>query len=326
VKKILRIIKWFREVSVLAEDEQRRSDHPEIDVEHLFLALLSIGGPVTDLLAERGVTLAAGRAAFERIHARRLSGIGVSIPGRGGADRRIPAGNTRGGFVYRAGVRKMLEDAANAPAQDIALFHALLDEPSGDAREVLRELGVEPDTFGLAAATEPATATRSKSATEYQRFVGEGPATVWALVSDPDRWLEWNEFEFDRAEMTDSGVIRAHARERHLDGKPAQLKPEFSVSEFVVSRFEPPRLIQWERSFPGADTPGTQSLRLSLTPQKSGTDLTVSFVQTGPVAGRRTLASSLLRPLARLLHPFLVRAHLRGKADNISRALRQQPA
>ena len=162
--------------------------------------------------------------------------------------------------------------------------------------------------------------------TEYRHFIAEAPDTVWALVSDPDRWLEWNDFEFDKAETTESGVIRAHTRERHLNGKPTRVKPEFRVSEFVVSRFEPPRLIQWERSFPGTDKPGTQSLRLSLTPQKFGTDLTVSFVHTGPAPGRRTPMYWLLRPLARLLHPSTVRAHLRGKADIISRALRQQPA
>jgi ATP-dependent Clp protease ATP-binding subunit ClpA len=324
VNKIMRIMKWFREMSILAEDEQRRSDHPEIDVEHLFLALVSIGGPVTDFLAEHGVTLTAARAAFERIHARRLSGIGVSVPE--GAARRIPAGNTRGGFVYREGVRKLLEDAANEPAQDVALFRALLDQPSGDAREVLRDLGVDPDALGQTATTEVDSATRSHRAAEYQRFVGEKPAAVWALVSDPDRWLEWNEFEFDSAETTDDGIIRAYARERRQDGKPMKLKPEFAVSEFVVSRFEPPRLIQWERSFPSANRQGTQSLRLSLAPQKSGTDLTVSFVHIGPLRGRRTPMGWLLRPLAKLLHPFMVRAHLRGKADNISRALRQQPA
>ena len=43
MSKIVRHIKCFREMSILAEDEQRRSDHPKIDVEHLFLALVSIG-------------------------------------------------------------------------------------------------------------------------------------------------------------------------------------------------------------------------------------------------------------------------------------------
>ena len=31
MNKYLRSMKWFREMSVLAEDEQRRSHHPEID-------------------------------------------------------------------------------------------------------------------------------------------------------------------------------------------------------------------------------------------------------------------------------------------------------
>jgi hypothetical protein len=326
MNKIMRTMKWFREMSILAEDEERRSGHPEIDVQHLFLALVSIGGPVTDFLAERGVTLASARAAFEHIHARRLSGIGVNMPDSPDAVRRIPYGTTRGGFVYREGIRTILEGASNDRVQDVALFQALLDEPSGDAREVLRELGVDPEALGAVAAEDSVSATSSKQATDYHRFVAEEPSTVWALLSDPDRWMEWNEFEFDTAETTDGGVVKAYMRNRHLNGKPTRVKPEFRISEFVVSRLEPLRLIQWERSFTGTDKAGTQSLRISLTPQKSGTNLTVSFVHNPPLSGRRSPMYWMLRPLASLLRPSMVRAHLRGKADNISRALRQQPA
>jgi hypothetical protein len=50
--------------------------------------------------------------------------------------------------------------------------------------------------------------------------------------------------------------------------------------------------------------------------------LTITFMRSRPTGGRRRVMHGLLRPLARLLRPFVVRAHLRGKADNISRALR----
>lgn len=322
MNKIMRTMKWFREVSVLAEDEQRRSGHPEIDVEHLFLALMSVGGSVTDSLAERGVTLDAAREAFEHIHARHLLGIGVVASGLRDSGRRIPDGSSRGGFVYREGVRTMLEEASAASVPDVALFRALLDEPSGHVRDALRELGVDPDALDLAAIPQPESHARSEQASEYRRFVASAPDTVWALVSDPERWLEWNDFEFEDATTTDSGFIRAHVRQRRLDGKPTRAKPEFRVSEFVVSRFEPQRLIEWERSFPATDKTAPQSLRLTLTPQASGTEVTITFTQSRPARARRSLMHWLLRPLAMLLRPSLVRAHLRGKADNISRALR----
>ena len=310
MSRIMRTIKWFREVSVLAEGEQRRSRHPEIDVEHLFLALLGIGGPVTDALAERGVTLPATREAFVGIHSHRAASLGIVAVGDAG--RSIPETNARGGFVYRDGVRRMLEGAANRPDPDAALFRALVDEPSGHIREVLREFDVDADELMLAAGS----AAPPERALEYRRFVPAEPAAVWALVSDPERWLEWNGFEFERVEVEETGVLRAYVRQRQLDGKSTRIEPQFRVSEYVVSRFEAPRLIQWERSFPDAGTSATQSLRVELAAQGSGTEVTVSFLSVS--SGRW-----LLRPLARVLHPVMVRAHLRGKADNISRALRQ---
>lgn len=322
MSKIMRTIRWFREVSVLAEDEQRRSGHPEIDVEHLFLALLSIGGPVTDALAGQGVTLANAREAFAGVHARRTAQLGVRVHESAESVRRIPDSNARGGFVYRDGVRKMLEDASNQTVQDVSLFNALIDEPSGHIREVMGELDVNSDDLAVAAARTREDSKEEEQSLDYSRFVPAAPDAVWALVSDPDRWLEWNGFEFERAKVTGTGVLRAYARQRHLDGKPTRVKPQYQVSEYVVSRYEAPYLIQWERSFPEAARGVAQSLRIRLNPQGSGTEVTISFVHTG-ATGRRSIGYWLMRPLAKLLHPMMVRAHLRGKADNISRALRQ---
>lgn len=146
------------------------------------------------------------------------------------------------------------------------------------------------------------------------------------MVSDPDRWLEWNGFEFDHADSDERGVIRASSRDRRVDGKASKVRPEFRISEFVVSRFEPPRLIQWERSFPDAIRSAPQSLRIAIAPDGAGTEITISFLHTGPSSGTKSFVYWLLRPVAKLVHPFVVRAHLRGKADNISRAFRQETA
>lgn len=326
MSKVMRTITWFREVSVLAEDEQRRSGHPEIDVEHLFLALLSIGGPVTDALAGGGLTLAGAREAFAGVHARRAAQLGVRVPESAESAKRIPDSSARGGFVYRDGVRAMLEAASNQSVQDVALFKELIDEPSGHIREVLRDLDVDPDDLAdVAVQAREGSQDGDQEADQsldYRRFVPAAPDAVWALLSDPDRWLEWNGSEFERVEDTGSGVLRAYARQRHPDGKPTRIRPQFQVSEYVVSRSEAPHLIQWERSFPATGRGATQSLRIRLDPQGSGTDVTISFVHTG-ATGRGGIGYWLVRPLAKLLHPVMVRAHLRGKADNISRALRQ---
>lgn len=61
MKNLYLATKSFRELVILAEDEQRRAGHPEIDVEHLFLALLGVGGAVTNTLNSRGITLASAR-------------------------------------------------------------------------------------------------------------------------------------------------------------------------------------------------------------------------------------------------------------------------
>lgn len=139
MNKYLRSMKWFREMSVLAEDEQRRSRHPEIDSEHLLLALVSIGGPVSDALAGRGVTLASTREAAERTHRERIAKLGISLPEE--TPRTIPVEPYRGEFRYRKELRTALEKAACQPQPDVSLFRHLLQEPSGRVREVLQDLG-----------------------------------------------------------------------------------------------------------------------------------------------------------------------------------------
>lgn len=328
--RVGRTMKWFREMSVLAEDEQRRAAHPEIDVEHLFLALLGIGGSVTDALAREGVTLSTARAAFRSLHARRLARLGVTPATAIGGDRRIPEGSTRGGFAYRDGVRAMLENAAAARHPDLTLFRALLDEPSGHAREVLRDLGVDPDD--LLSSLELYVPTQRQrvgdherprgAEREYRRSVPFPVGEVRALLSRPERWLEWNDFEAQSAEVMPSGEVHAHTRERNLDGRPARLTPEFASTDHRIRSPETSDVIEWVRSFPRAPHIARQVLRIELEPRGAGTEVTLSLRRDAADATAdglvRRVSPVLITPLRRVI----VRAHLRGKADNISRALR----
>ncbi|MCI1019081.1 hypothetical protein HWD99_10625 [Microbacterium sp. C5A9] len=350
MSRIVRTMKWFREMSVLAEDEQRRLRHPEIDVEHLFLALLSIGGPVTDALARDGVTLAAARTAFQTLHANRLARLGVSPEGRD-ADRRIPEGTTRGGFVYRDGVRVMLENAAADPHPDRALFAALVDEPSGHVREVLRELGIgthtgtgtdaytgidigtgiDTGTDALASGISDAVVREDTGAREarpgapreYRRFVPFPMDEVRSLVSSPERWLDWNDFEAQAATVSASGTVHAQTRERRIDGRPARVRPAYATTDHRIRSQVRSSRIEWERSFPLAPQSVNQILRIELLPRGTGTDLVLSLRRAASDAStdgarHRSIRALLLAPIRRVV----VRAHLRGKADNVSRALR----
>lgn len=335
MSRMVRTIKWFREISVLAEDEQRRAAHPDIDVEHLFLALLGIGGSVTDALARDGVTLATARTAFQSLYASRLARLGVASTAAIDDGRRIPEGATRGGFVYREGVRAMLENAAAAPHPDLTLFRALLDEPSGHVREVLRDLGVDPDALLLSlerSVPAPRQQIRDQqlrdharprgTEREYRRFVPLPVGEVRALLSHPERWLEWNDFEAQAAQVMPSGEVQAHTRERHVDGRPARLKPEFATTDHRIRSSETLGAIEWVRSFPGAPHIARQVLRIDLEPRGAGTELMLSLrrdaADATPDGLLRRAGRVLLTPLRRVM----VRAYLRGKADNISRALR----
>lgn len=333
MSRIVSTVKWFREVSVLAEDEQRRAAHPEIDAEHLFLALLSIGGPVTQELARNGVTLAPARTAFQSLHANRLSRLGMTPSTAADADRRIPAGSTRGGFVYRESMRAMLETAAASPHPDRTLFTALLDEPAGHVREVLRDLGVDPEVLVSSpelSSAELSSAELSGAAPppkpgferEYRRFVPFPIDEVRTLLSTPQRWLDWNDFEAQSTELMPDGVVHAQTRERHVDGRPARLKPAFATTDHRIRSCDTPDAIEWVRSFPQAPHIAGQVLRIDLVSRGAGTDLTLSLRRDDTDVAPDGLIRRTVRVLLTPLRRMIVRAHLRGKADNISRALR----
>lgn len=315
MSRIRQTMKWFREMSVLAEGEQRAAGHPDIDVEHLFLALLSVGGPVTDALASERISLERARNVFADIHSRRIEALGIRLPTADEGGRRLPDDAGRGEFRYRPGVRRMLEDASAHARPDAALFATLVAEPSGHVREALRELVVEPDaimaSIQVGSAAEPAT-----EPFEYRRFVPAALEEVWALVSNPSRWLEWNNFDFERAEVAGVGEIRAYVGERGAHRRTSRVKPAFRVATFSVTRCEPRRLIQWDGSYPQGGRPGPR-LRIGLRSQGSGTELTLALIPTrdaGPGGPLRWAARAMRSPLAR--------AHLRGRADNLSNALR----
>jgi hypothetical protein len=310
-------------MAVAAQEEQLGADHPRINVEHLFLALLRIGGPVTDALAAEGVTLAVGRKAVDQTHAQRLASLGISLPG-GSDGPRERRQDYLAPLEFDQRAQRLLERAANQAEQDVTLFHTLLDEPSGRVRAVLEVLGVEPANLELAAVAPPplaepppAQADPTQRWYEYRRFVPERPAAVWALVSDPERWLEWNQWEHQKAESTEPGTIRAFTKALGSNGKPVRLKPGLETAIYVVKANEPERLIEWERSWPELRSPVHTHFRIELVPRGSGTEVILKFRADKPKGHFKRLLRFIVRPLIRPSTGF----YLRAKAQGISLAL-----
>ncbi|WP_442864216.1 hypothetical protein [Arthrobacter sp. ATA002] len=69
-------------------------------------------------------------------------------------------------------------------------------------------------------------------------------------MSDPRRRLEWDGYFHGSIEERSDGVLVAKARKVRPDGKPVKVRPQFRVTEFVVSRYLPGQCIEWESSWP----------------------------------------------------------------------------
>ncbi|MDO4887850.1 MAG: SRPBCC family protein [Actinomycetaceae bacterium] len=327
MSKLRNAIRWYNDMAMLSQDEQLRAGHPEINAEHLFLALLSTGGPVTDALASRGVTLGRAREEFVQLHARRLEALGIQLTQIAEEQRRIPD-TVSTASAYGPGVETMLLQASKKPQPDVALFDSLLREASGHISEALHGLGITPDslTFEPPPRTGDARAPGEQPdcggeliVVEHRHVIPAPPEDVWALIGDPDRFLEWNDLEYEHAETTDAGVVRARRRQRELNGKPAKVRPKFAIVDHVMSRYEQPRLIQWERSLPHSPDGHAHSLRVGLHPEGQGTKVTLAIIAPRPSRSRMGPLLRTLRPLSRVQ----TRGYLRAKAYNISRALRQ---
>lgn len=202
-----------------ANVEAVRLGHPEVDMEHLLLALLVTGGPSARLLLDAGVTLDRGRQAVAEVQQRELSDIGVNLllppPGQARYDASaLP--------LPLSGRARELDDRLPFVVDDQALLTALIDDEGGRVRRLLTQVGVDPDALRQAASiddcapsaeagghtglpgcvqpglqsigVEPDSAMPPEPGWLYAVHSQDIPVPadrVWALVSDPERRAEW---------------------------------------------------------------------------------------------------------------------------------------
>lgn len=181
-------LKRAQALSVAAKEEYQRAGHPAIDVEHLLLALLVVGGASGRALAEQGVTLASAREAGERVHADLLRSLGIELTTSAATDLAPDPllADTR--WSARALV-VMREDAL--AHDDRGLLLALLDEPSGHVREILGLLDVDESALraSLARGPQAEAASQSPAGAGAGAVAGTGTATAAedAGLGDVDR-------------------------------------------------------------------------------------------------------------------------------------------
>lgn len=306
-------------LSVAAKEEYQRCGHPEIDVEHLLLALLIVGGPSARILTSEGITLQTARDAAAQLHADHIASLGIltltapptsTIPDPMIAETR---------WSQRA-LDVMGRD--DSRRDDRVLLEALLDEPSGHVVGILDRLGISEGTIRQAIhqhLESPASIGGQTTDPEWQVVVYTGhipvePQAVWKLVSDPERRLEWDQLFSAHAEVSE-GVLTTTSPRVRPDGKKLKLKPEFERTRHVVSSMIPGEVIEWEQSWPDAGDRGrSRRLRVHIHPDGIGSRVTLTMSRPAP----RGLAHRLTSPIYR----FFVWQELFARAGGMSRALR----
>ena len=313
-------------LSIAAKEEHQRFGHPQIDVEHLFLALLVVGGESGRVLGALGVTLHGAREAAERVHVEQIGSLGLAAPVASLASSTIPDPNASETRWSDRALKVLRQD--NPTGDDRALLTHLLDEPSGHVLRIVQQLGISESVIRESIDlyeddAEPASAEARAAgipAAHWENVVYSGhipvaPNLVWALVSDPARRVEWDGLYYESAVLGNDGVLTTSARMTRPDGKPSKIKPEFRRTEHVVSQYTEGTLIEWESIWP--DRPRSQfaaRLRIEVRPDGAGT----AIVITQSRRKRRNLVWRALSPLYR----FFTWQGLFSRATAISRALR----
>jgi uncharacterized membrane protein len=137
-------------------------------------------------------------------------------------------------------------------------------------------------------------------AVEYEQTIEIGaPADrVWAVLSDVERWPDWNQ-SVTGAQLLDGGGLRT--------GQRARLRqPRLPVAVWTVGTIEPGQTFAWH-----SDAAGLRSLgEHTVEPQ-------------GPGASRvllRLTHSGALAGLVRLVYGGLIRRYVRLEAEGLKRA------
>jgi len=286
-----------QQLSISAKEEASRYDLPQIDVDHLLLALLVSGGPAGELLRDFGVTLTDARRATEQVRTEHIARLGILSPTVSPRPIRDPS---LGDSDWSPRALKVMSGPAEGG--ELALLARLLDEPSSLAAAVLTEVGVDLSALrvGLidrqaASPSEPngATADPGWRSVRHASFAPAPVADVWALVADPLRRPEWDTtigtvipLGPDRWELQAASV--------RPDGRPVRLYRNYSRWHYRCTAYEREEWVEWEIDLPDRrrNQPVRHRFSIHLRPVSGGTalELTLRWPRRGGWSGLRQIA------------------------------------
>lgn len=311
-------------VSLNASEEASRRGQRDVDIDHLFLALVISSGVGGQALRALGISLDSARDAVAELHADQLRSLGITtgIPDDGA----ITFHETGGYDLTPRALAVMKQAGAGKKSGDSGeLLRELLAEPSGLVVDLLARLGSTPGDVhaqleaidrdlaagGPVAKRSARTRVRGIAAQQAETFVPAPIAEVWALLADPARMPEWEpsiarvdppispggETPGPSAEGT---TWVAHVRTERPDGKPMKIKAAYHRRQVELLTHEEPFRIGWRMSFPDAPQASPFTLEIELSAASGGTQLMLTTTRRRR-GGWRWLAVLPLRPLQHFL-------------------------
>ncbi len=208
-----------------AQLEAARTRAAEIDIDHLYLGLLAVGGQAARILGRHGVSLTTARRRVRELLASDLDTLGLAAaesvlpPPRAARDIDIAD--------WRA-TDRAYQLVNQAPLRDgtAAALGALIEEPSGVVRRLLASDGVDPDGLltELAKGTpEPAAVERvdadptvlppPSSANRIRHYLSASPQLTADALADPALLAVWA-YDPKRSEVSADGETVRHSRGR----------------------------------------------------------------------------------------------------------------
>jgi len=308
-----------QQVSIAAKEEASRYDLPQVDVDHLLLALLVGGGPAGELLRAQGVTLGAARRATEQVRADHIARLGIVPPAAAPGPIRNPA---IGDMEWTPRALKVVSSLGDP--DDLALLVGLLEEPSGLVVDVLSMAGVDVAALRAAVAGPRATAGTSPPSSfsagwrevTHTGFVPAPVADVWALLTDPERRRVWDAAA-GTVEVVEPDLWEVRPAPVRPDGRPVRRHPGYGRTHHRRTAYEPETRIEWEVTLPDRPRSGRYRLAVRLRTAPGGTvvDLAMRWPRR---SGWGALRQSLLYPAHRVVATQSLLEHAAG----LSRALR----
>lgn len=310
-----------QQISIAAKEEASRYDLPQVDVDHLLLALLVSGGSAGELLRGQGLTLDAARRATEQVRAQHVARLGIVAPAVPPRPIRDPA---LGEIDWTR--RALAVVGGNDDRGELGLLAGLLDEPSRLVVEVLAEAGVDlgevraglTDRRGTSGPAPVAASDPDWRGVTRTGFAPAPIAEVWALVSDLARRPEWDD-TVRTVHAVGPDVWETEVTTSRPDGRPARRRPGYTRARHRRIAYEPEDLVEWEITLPDLRKrwPSRHRLNIRLRPATGGTALELTLSWPRP-AGRHRFRQGLLHPVARAI----ATVQLTGYAAAVSRRLR----